>query len=85
MNPQTAHLVRALGSVNQHMPRVVSDVLIGQMPAAKQHDFADLLVELGELLHHHAETQQAQAPAAPGDIASPSGFLVATDSEEEQP
>jgi len=50
-----AELVRALGAVNQHVPRLISGLLTGGMPPVKQHEFASLLIELGELLHQHAD------------------------------
>jgi hypothetical protein len=84
MNPDTAQLVRALGAINQHMPQMVNDVLIGQMPPAKQHEFADLLIELGELLHRHADTRDEQAPAVSGNTTPPAGPVEPTDSEEQQ-
>ncbi|MEC3974300.1 hypothetical protein [Amycolatopsis sp. H20-H5] len=56
MNPETIELVRALGAVHQHIPRVINDLLVEQLPQAKQREFAELLLGLGELLHTHAET-----------------------------
>ncbi|WP_414940148.1 hypothetical protein [Amycolatopsis sp. cmx-11-51] len=56
MRIETTELVRALGAVSQHIPRVINGLLTGQIPSAKQQEFAELLLGLGELLHNHAET-----------------------------
>ncbi|MEC3976137.1 hypothetical protein [Amycolatopsis sp. H20-H5] len=59
MNLRTAELVRALGVVNSHLPRVMTDLLSGALPTARQHEMAGMLADLGELLHSHAEDQDA--------------------------
>jgi len=86
MNRDTAALIQALGSVNQNIPRMANDVLLGQMPPAKQHEFADLLIELGELLHRSAEAEETASPDAhsgsdDSQLANPPRL---TDSEEQQ-
>jgi hypothetical protein len=57
MNRQSAELVRALTAVASHFPRVVIDLPTGDLPVSKQHEFADLLAELSDLLRDHAEDQ----------------------------
>jgi hypothetical protein len=57
MSLQTAELVNALNAVAQHIPRVTTDLLADGLPAAKQHEFAGLLTDLGELMHDHADDQ----------------------------
>lgn len=57
MNRETGELVNALYAVNQHVPRLATELLAGALPTAKQHEFAGLLIELGELLHSHADDQ----------------------------
>lgn len=64
MNETTIALVEALGSVNRHVPLIASSLLSGTLPEAKQHEFARLLIELGELLHSHADVQEASAKSA---------------------
>lgn len=70
MNLQTAELVNALHAVDKHVPTVAAALLAGLLSAAKQHEFAGLLSELGELLHSHADDQDAgiiPATAPPPD------------------
>jgi hypothetical protein len=55
MSRETDELVNALQAVNRHVPTVVNALQAGTLPAAKQHEFGGLLIELGELLHHHAD------------------------------
>jgi hypothetical protein len=57
MSLQTAELVNALNAVAGHIPRVTTDLLADALPAAKQHEFAYLLTDLGELMHEHADDQ----------------------------
>jgi hypothetical protein len=64
---QTADLVRALGAVNKHMPRVSTELLTGTMPADKQREFAGLLVGLANLLATHADEQEPKQPVALAD------------------
>ncbi|WP_329067757.1 hypothetical protein [Amycolatopsis sp. NBC_01480] len=54
MKRQTGELVNALHSVNRHVPTVATGLLAGTLPVAKQHEFAGLLIQLGNLLHQHA-------------------------------
>jgi hypothetical protein len=88
MNRDTADLNRALDAINQHLPRMVNDVLLGQMPPKKQHEFAELLIELGELLHRHADAEQAKPAVSSGDTTArdthlPGNVPQITNSEEE--
>lgn len=59
MDQQTGELNRALLAVNQHIPRVATELLTGTLPPERQHEFAGLLIELGELLHLHADDKAA--------------------------
>jgi hypothetical protein len=54
VDEMTTELVRALHAVNRHMREVATGLLSGSLPAAKQHEFARLLIDLGTLLHQHA-------------------------------
>jgi hypothetical protein len=80
MNHDTAALIQALGSINQHIPRMANDVLLGHMPPAKQHEFADLLIELGGLLHCSADAEDAEEAEDAPPAGDPAAQL--TDSEE---
>ncbi|WP_158879456.1 hypothetical protein [Amycolatopsis anabasis] len=55
MNLQTRALVSALEAVNGQVPGVVRALLDGKLSAERQHTFATLLVDLGELLHEDAD------------------------------
>ena len=57
MSLQTAELVKALNAVAGHIPRVTTDLLADALPTTKQHEFAGLLTELGDLMHDHADDQ----------------------------
>ncbi|WP_370949766.1 hypothetical protein AB5J62_19890 [Amycolatopsis sp. cg5] len=58
MDQQTRELSRALLAANEHIPRVATELLTGTLPPGRQHEFAALLIELGELLHSHADDNQ---------------------------
>jgi hypothetical protein len=78
----TTQLVEALEAVNAHVPRIIMGLVINDLSPLKQHAFAALLIELGELLHHHADDQTppngrqrlsepaALSPDAPGPALS---------------
>jgi hypothetical protein len=55
MNLETSELVSALGTIHEHLPRLIRELLADELSVAKQHQFASLLIELGELLHQHAD------------------------------
>jgi hypothetical protein len=61
VNKQTAHLVSALGAVNQRIPEVCRALLADEMTVAKQREFAGLLIELGNVLHSHATSKEKAA------------------------
>ncbi|WP_344418318.1 hypothetical protein [Amycolatopsis minnesotensis] len=42
--------------MNQRIPEVIRVLAAGGMSSPKQHQFASLLIDLGELLHHHADS-----------------------------
>ncbi|GAA1974763.1 hypothetical protein [Amycolatopsis minnesotensis] len=78
MNDATASLLEALGAVNQRVPDVIRALAIGDMLPLKQHQFAGLLIQLGELLHRHADSR---LPATDGgrQVASEGDLLSAED------
>jgi hypothetical protein len=59
VNQQTGALVNALHAVTGHISAIATGLLAGTLSTAKQHEFAGLLIELGELLHSHADDQEA--------------------------
>jgi hypothetical protein len=74
VNEQTAGLVNALHAVDKHVPTVATALLAGSLPVGKQREFAGLLIELGELLHSHADGQDAgiiPATTTPSDSDDP--------------
>jgi hypothetical protein len=87
-NSATTELVRALDAVRQHLPHTVDDILHGQMTPDRQHEFADLLFELGRLLHRDAiheavRPRPTNAITAATQLPWNSADVVAF--EEEQP
>lgn len=87
-NGDTTELLRALDAVRQHLPHTVDDILRGQMTPDRQHEFADLLFELGRLLHRDAiheavRPKPTNAPTAGTQLPWDSADVVAF--EEEQP
>lgn len=66
----TAELLRALGAVNQLVPRVVGELASGQMSPDRQWEFATLLQRLAAVLREHADNQTSGKAAAPQYAAS---------------
>lgn len=88
MSRQTGELVNALNAVSQHVPRVTTELLAGMLPVARQHEFANLLTELGELLHNHADDQAAEVIPTPGTIDSataPDWLVLEAEHERDDP
>ncbi|MFI0798667.1 hypothetical protein [Amycolatopsis lurida] len=67
---ETAGLLRALGAVNQLVPRVVGELASGQMLPDRQREFAKLLQRLAAVLHEHADNQTSGNAATPQNAAS---------------
>jgi hypothetical protein len=88
-NSATTELLRALEAVRQHLPHTVDDILRGQMTPDRQHEFADLLFELGRLLHRDAAIEEAVHPTSANVIAPgtqpPRNTLTVVAHKEEQP
>jgi hypothetical protein len=42
------------------VPTVATSLLAGTLPVTKQHEFAGLLIELGHLLHQHADDSPSE-------------------------
>jgi hypothetical protein len=88
-NSATTELLRALNAVRQHLPHTVDDLLRGQMTPDRQHEFADLLFELGRLLHRDAALEEAAHPTSDNAIVAdtPTPWISAdiVTFEEERP
>jgi len=70
MSEQTTQLLEALKAVNAHVPRIILGLAAGDLLVDKQHAFAALLIELGELLHQHADDQTPpNGRQLPGELA----------------
>ncbi|WP_370945376.1 hypothetical protein AB5J62_40810 [Amycolatopsis sp. cg5] len=68
MNRQTAELIRLIEAVNQQLPRISTELLLGTSATKQQYEVGALVIELGELLHHHADDQKSGViPAASGE------------------
>jgi hypothetical protein len=83
---ETADLVRALGAVTRHIPRVTTELLAEAMPASKQREFAGLLDGLASLLATHADEQDPKDPVTLADRTRVAGrelLRVATQLETE--
>lgn len=52
---ETQALIEALQTVTSHVPDVVRGLEDGTLFTTKQVEFADLLIEVGQLLRKHAE------------------------------
>ncbi|WP_410675475.1 hypothetical protein [Amycolatopsis sp. cmx-4-68] len=67
MDQQTAELVRALAGVNKHVPEISHELLTGTMTSDRERAFAELLMELADVLTTHANDRDA--PAGPLTLA----------------
>ncbi|MFD4252532.1 hypothetical protein ACFWQL_22580 [Amycolatopsis thermoflava] len=63
-------LVKALASMAANLPIAVLELREDRMGQDRRHALGDLLVELGQLVHRHAEMDQAASPDA-GSPAPP--------------
>ncbi|RBM15569.1 hypothetical protein DI005_27775 [Prauserella sp. PE36] len=57
MNEQTRAMVAALAALGNDLPGVIEGLRAGTLGVAGQHEFAALLIELGEQLDDHADDQ----------------------------
>ena len=58
---QTEALVKAIVTNAANLPIAALELREGLMPPERQHQLGSLLIELGELLHKHADTQTEPA------------------------
>lgn len=90
MNSDSTDLIQALAAVDKHLPRMVEDVLHGVMTRDRQHEFADLLITLAELLHRDASADEdlpthASGGAPTSELQSPKNVPRNADREEQRP
>lgn len=57
LDDETRALITALVTVNGHIPRVVRMLAQDQLATEKEREFADLLINLGDLLSEHAKSR----------------------------
>lgn len=57
MNLMIDDLVRLMIAVADSLPTIKAELVANTLSVSKQRDFAELLGELGELLHAHADDQ----------------------------
>jgi hypothetical protein len=62
---ETEALVRALVKTTTNLPMAALQLREGEMSAERQHALGSLLIELGELLHKHADLGPAPTDPKP--------------------
>lgn len=67
MSIQTAALTREMTAVSERLPRITADLTAGRIPVHQQHEVAQVLSDLGELLHAHADDQASGIIPRPND------------------
>jgi hypothetical protein len=72
MNGDDEDVLRALRRVNHLVPGVALALLDRTLTLRRQHEFADILIAMGNALHEHATV--VRAPAEQGDETSASGI-----------
>ena len=58
MNEDTKALIESLQAVSGHATSIANALMLGKMTPQRQHDYANMLNELSELLHEHADIQE---------------------------
>ena len=58
MDRDTKALIDSLQSVSGHAKTIANALMLGKMTPEKQREYADMLKELSELLHEHADLQE---------------------------
>jgi hypothetical protein len=58
MNKETKALIDSLRAVSSHADPIANALMLKTMTPKKQHDYADMLKELSDLLHEHATNQE---------------------------
>jgi cob(I)alamin adenosyltransferase len=60
MNTATKALIDSLRAVSKQAEPIANALILDQMSAEKQHEYANLLAELSDLLHEHAESHETR-------------------------
>ena len=61
MDGETKALIESLREVSGHASPIADALMLGKMTPKKQHEYADMLKELSDLLHEHAKIQEEAA------------------------
>ncbi|MFD9888241.1 hypothetical protein ACFWY9_02780 [Amycolatopsis sp. NPDC059027] len=61
MNKDTKALIESLQAVSSHAETIANALMLDKMTPKKQHEYADMLKELSDLLHEHATIQEEAA------------------------
>lgn len=66
MHSETNALIESLRAVSGHAESIAEALELGKMTPGKQHEYADMLRELSDLLHEHADIQERTVSAREG-------------------
>lgn len=66
MNDETTALIDSLQAVSSHAQSIADALKSNTMTPKKQHEYADMLMELSSLLHEHATIQEMPGTATEG-------------------
>lgn len=61
MKEDTKALIESLRAVSSHAETIANALMLDKMTPQKQHEYADMLKELSDLLHEHAALQEEVA------------------------
>lgn len=62
MREDTKALIESLRAVSGHAETIAQALMLDKMTPKKQREYANMLKELSELLHEHADYQEEDAP-----------------------
>ena len=66
MNSETKALIESLRAISSHAESIAESLTLNKMTSKKQHEYADMLKELSDLLHEHATIQEMPIDAPGG-------------------
>ena len=69
MRPEDDDLLMTFGKISKLMPGILYDFVIGTLTPGRQHEFGEILIDLGELLVKNAE--ESEQSGQPTIIESP--------------
>ena len=58
MREDTKALIESLRAVSGHAETIAQALMLDKMTPDKQHEYANMLSELSDLLHEHADIQE---------------------------